>query len=402
MRKVFAVFGIIVVAAVFFLLVLSKRPEIKNLFDGLNSNSFAGQLGGGCQNREVSFTHTPIALNQIGFIYPLGRVGDAHVTPTDHAYIAPVNQKETRDVYDIVSPADGEVVSVQSMPAQTVGDSGKGTRAPEDYRIILRFSCRYYAIFIHAHALAPKVQKAVGTISPSETKFITVPVKAGEPVAKMSGQWLDWSMNDTQSTLSGFIHPKLYESEPWKIHTVDPFSVYSGDIKNKLIALSARSVAPFGGKIDYDEPGRAIGNWFAQGTGGFAAKPGGRFWDGHLAIIPDAIDPSRTSFSFGNWQGRAEQFMARDNFNPAAVTVSSGPVKVELTEVGEYLQANGQPWNMGQDKPVKPLTMKLPRNLAGTVLLQVLPGEKLRLEKFPGQAQEQVTSFTPAAQTFER
>ncbi len=412
MRKLFSGFGVILIlAGVFIYLSRAKKGEIADKaadfiskFTVSSGDPFSRDFEGKCQNKEVKFTHTPLAIDKIGYILPMGNMGDAHVTPTDHGYIYPIDQNVPPGTYDIVSPADGEIVRVEAMPSFHVGDrSNNWIRPPEDNRIIIRFSCRYYAIFIHVNELAPKIKAAIGKLEPGENTGKVVPVKAGETIAKLGGNGFDWSMNDAEYTLPGFIQPKLYETEPWKIHTIDAFSLYSEDIRKELEALTPRSADPIFGKIDYDLPGRAIGNWFREGTGGFSAEGGTRFWDGHLAIAPDSIDAKTIIISMGNWKGEAAQFRAEGNFDPASVSETSGAVKVELLGTTyEYIQIDGKEWNRSR-KPSKPLLMRPAAGpVLGTIMLQVLPGEKLKFEKFPDKTASEIAGFTPKAQIFER
>ncbi len=104
----------------------------------------------------------------------------------------------------------------------------------------------------------------------------------------------------------------------------------------------------------------------------------------------------------GNWKGEADQFIARGSFDPAATTPASGPVKIELTKPAGYILANGAGWEMEKSGFVKPVVMRLGTEIFGTVLMQVLPDEKLKFERFPGKKAVEISGFTAAAQIFER
>lgn len=408
-KIIFVVASIFVILVAFLILSGPKGRDkvadfISKFTTPFQGDPFVAEFGSGCENKEVNFTHTPLALKDIGYIMPLGNMGDAHVTPTDHGYIYPKNPQAPEGTYSVVSPADGEIVKIEAMPSYLVGDNSTNWKRPaEDNRIILRFSCRYYSIFIHVNELAPRIRSAVGKIKPGDFRNKVIPVKAGEAIAYLGGNGVDWSLNDTEYTVPGFINPELYKSEPWKRHTADMFSVYPENIRKELEALTPRSAFPIAGKIDYDIPGRAIGNWFREGNEGFSSKGGTRFWDGHLAIAPDSVDEKTIIISMGNWTGEAAQFRANKGFNPAQITATSGPVKIELLPVDAmYVQADGTVWNRDA-KPIKPLRMRA-SNISpiGTVMLQVLPGEKLKFERFPGKTATQISGFTPSAQIFER
>lgn len=366
----------------------------------MSADAFMQQYGRNCDaTTQPTFSNSPLALDKMAYIVPMGKVLDGHVTPTDHVYVAPINPNVPDNTYDVVMPADGKVITVGRMPAQYIGDRKDVTLAPDDFRVVLSFSCRYYAIFIHVHKLSDKLAAAIGDLPDGQTKDVDVPLKAGELIAHLGGSTFDWTMIDAESKLSGFISPDLYQGESWKIHTVDPFSVYAGDLKAKLEAMSLRTVAPFGGKIDYDVAGALIGNWFKEGTNGYMGASQDRYYDGHLSIAPDPIDPTATVYSVGNWNGAAKQYVVKGNFDASTITTASGVTKIELVQY-QYLQANGQPYS----SPVLQKGMKLNKagQVVGTVLLQVMPNEKLKLEQFPGKTVDQVSDFTSDAMVYER
>jgi hypothetical protein len=365
------------------------------------SDDFAKQYGGNCdKSANPKFTTSPLALDKMASIEPLGKTSDGHVTPVDHVYIAPIDQNAADNTYDVVMPADGRIVDVGRMPAQYVGDKSDVKLAPDDFRITIAFSCRYYGILIHVHKLSDTLAKAVGTIEESKTKQVSVDLKAGELIAHLGGNPFDLTMVDTETTLPGLLTPSLYQGEPWKIHSVDPISLFTGEVKTALEAKSLRTTAPFGGKFDWDKKGALIGNWFKVGTKGYQGDSPDRYWDGHLSIAPNHIDPNAIIYSTGNWQGKAGQYVVKGDFDPATVTASSGVTKIEIIDA-EYSLADGGQFSGGQFKRGMKLATTSDK-VVGTVLLQVQDGEKLKVEQFPGKTAAQVTDFTSAAATYER
>lgn len=363
------------------------------------SDKFVQQYGSNCDDKPtVNFTNSPLATDQVGYIEPMGRVYDGHVTPTDHVYVSPTNMNAADNSYNVVMPADGKVVSVGAMPAQYVGDQ-KTTVAPEDHRVVVSFNCRYYSIFIHIHQLDQKIVNEVGKLKPNESKNTSIVLRAGDVIGKIGGSPVDWTMIDVSTTLSGFITPKLYEGEPWKIHTIDPFSVYSGNLRAQMEEKSLRSTKPLGGKIDFDRKGTLIGNWFKTGTNGYQGASQERYYDGHLSVVPNNIDPTVTMVSIGNWQGTAKQFMVKGDVNPATINKSNSPVKYELV-AGGFLNQDGSNWD-GRSL-AKGLKGDLRGNVVGTIMFEVQDGNKLRIEKFPGKTATQVSNFTASAETYER
>ena len=366
--------------------------------------SFSQTYKDTCKEHDVAFTSPPMKMEDIGFIRPLGAMLDGHVTPTDHVYVGPVNSQVADNTYPVTMPADGTVVEVSRMPDQYVGDRAGQQLPSEDHRIVISFSCRYFAVFIHVHKLTDALRSKIGALSPNESKRTELTLKAGETVGYIGGSTFDWTPVDTSVTLPGFITPELYKGEPWKIHTISPFDLYTGELRAQLEAKSLRTAAPVGGKIDYDQKGKLIGNWFRSNSGGYtgsteaSANPG-RYWDGHLAIVPDYIDPAYTIVSLGNWQDKAQQFLAVTKLDPAAISEQSGMVKIELSAFSYTSDSSPQWRGDGFAKDVHPRAIS---GSVGTLAVQVLPGEKLKIEKFTGKTPTQITGFTGAAETFER
>lgn len=362
-------------------------------------DDFTRQYGEFCvKSAKPVFSNSPLDLDKMSYVEPLGLVNDGHVTPVDHVYVAPVDQNVADNTYDVVMPADGRVVEIDRMPAQYIGDRTDVKLAPDDFRLVVAFSCRYYSIFIHVHKLSDKLETAL-PIGAGKNKSVKIDLRAGEVLAHLGGRAFDWTMVDTETTLKGFITPSLYQRESWKIHSISPFDVYTGELKSQLEAKSLRTVAPLGGKIDYDIPGALIGNWFKVGTNGYQGVSQDRYWDGHLAIIPDYFGPPAIIYSTGNWNGQAKQLLVKGNFDPATVTAATGVVKIEVTNLG-YLLADGSPWTSGRF--VKGMKAGNNAPVVGTVLLQVLPGEKLKVEQFPNKTAAQIANFTSTAVTYER
>lgn len=351
-----------------------------------------------CEDKEVSFTSPPMKLEDLGYIRPLGAMFDSHVTPTDHVYVGPVDSNVPDNTYPVLMPADGKVVDVGRMPDQYIGD-GDFELPPEDHRITLMFSCRYFSIYIHIHALSDEVKKVVGTLQPNENKQVSIPLKAGDTVGYIGGSTFDWTPIDVESKLTGFINPDHYKNENWKLYTVSPFDLYTGELKAQLEAKSWRSTAPIGGKIDYDQPGKLIGNWFREGTNGYQGANSERYWDGHLSVVPDYIVPTFTIVSIGNWNGKSTQFVVDPNVDPAAVSAESGVVKMQLRPLA---YTDGSSANNAGNQFSRNYTPRTDEPVAGTILFQVLPGEKLKVEKFIGKTPDQVNGFTSGAETYER
>lgn len=368
---------------------------------------------GQCQGKgSTKLKASPIDVSNLNFIFPMGKLNGAHVTPVDHQYWIPNGVKslggltDEPEKYEIHAPADGYIVSVEhSTQAITEGSN----QPPEDdYRIIFEHSCTFYSLLIHIN----KVNKAIldqmtfkqGS-SGHSSGFGRVRVKMGEVIGKSGAHQFDFSVINTEVSLPGFIKPQSYNAEPWKTHIVDPFDYFDEPVKSQLIAKSVRNVPPMGGKIDYDINGKLIGNWFRVGSGGYFGNQtdrgaGGRYWDSHLSIVYDPIDPSKIVVSTGNFDGKAAQFAVLGNApDPKDVDEKTGMVKYELVSY-DYLTSSGQVWDERFfDKNLK---FKAGTGVLGVAALQVIPGQNLKVEFFPGETSSQVSGFTSKAQTYER
>lgn len=339
---------------------------------------------GNCSGSAETFSYMPLADKDFESMIPLGRMADAHVVPVDHVYLSPVKSAASGYTIPVVMPADGRILEVSKLPSEYKGDKNYTKETLEDYYIAISHSCRIYSVFIHLHKLASPLSEAVGNIQPDSAKRLALDMKAGQTIGYVGNDVFDWSVMDTSITLPGFISPRFYKRESQYLHIIDPTSLYQGELKSKIISKSLRKQEPYGGRIDWDISGKLIGNWFKVGTKGMTGSNPSRPWDGQLAIVPEPIDNSIKLYSTGNWQGIAKQFKILGSPDIAAIGAESGMVKYELSE-----------WSPD-------ITQRETSGVAGVVLLQVLPKEKLKLEQFPGKTANEVTGFTSKAITYER
>lgn len=349
----------------------------------------------GCSGAErVALTHSPMDLEDVFSISPLGLTAGAHVTPIDHLYFYP--KEGPRDKYPVYAMADGDIIEITSRAVNV----SSGEKRPPEYRIIMQHSCQTITYF----DLVTKLDKSITDKFPNATtegmkgRF---PIKAGQEIGRIGEQSLDTAVYNLDLTLPGFLHPKEYTAEPWKIHTDDFFSYFNDELQAQFAALNTRKVEPLSGKIDYDQAGKLIGNWFREGTDGYAGDPklqgvgknNQGYWTGHLAIFPYALDPTQIVVSIGDWKDHQPTafFVTGNTPDPATVSTESGTIKYELIP----LQPGG-----GNATGTSSSNSNL--QVAGTVLLKVLPGEKLKVETFPGRSAASVSDFTSAARTYYR
>lgn len=341
----------------------------------------------------------PLRLGDIAMILPLGLLVFNHVTPIDHQYYEPANRSLGRSRYDVLAPAKGAIVSIQTRP------NGPN----HDYRVAIEHSCTFWTYYDLMTELSPKVLQAAGwTPQSTGTVQVRIPVEEGEVIGKVGGQTLDIGVVNSEVTLPGLLVPSHYTAlEPWKIHTVDPFDYFKEPLRSRLLALDVRTVEPRGGKIDYDVDGRLVGNWFLQGTNGYrgtcdprSSPSGCSYWVGHLAVVYDAYDPTQIRVSIGDFAGQPRQFGVVGNGpDPASVSVATGLVKYELVQY-MYYKPNGELWS-GREL-ASGLVSRNGSQTFGVVLLQLIGPRSLKVEAFPGKTAAEVSGFDGAAKLYER
>ena len=88
--------------------------------------------------------------------------------------------------------------------------------------MVIEGSCTFWVWCHLLTSLTPELaQQALPR--PGETRAVRIPVQAGELLGYIGGRTLDFSLVNSEVTLSGFIVPEHYAVESWKVHVVDPF-----------------------------------------------------------------------------------------------------------------------------------------------------------------------------------
>lgn len=347
---------------------------------------------------------SPLNLGDLGLITPLGRMSDSHVTPTDHQYWAPKSIKRGSDytklpaIYNVYSPAKGVIVQAEN---HTQVYSEENAPKINDWRLIINHDCDVYTIYIHIDKLADEIYNRLGRKRDSRngtTNYdVNIPVSEGQIIGKLAEHPLDFSVHDHNITLPGFLNPKRYENEYWKLHTVDPFNYFTDSIRSGLLAKVVREIEPRGGKIDYDMEGRLVGNWFRVGYD--PKNIDGRFWDAQMTIAYNVFDPSQIFISIGNFNGRSRQFAVRTNApDPKDVGVGQ-TVKYEVVPFS-YVDRNGQSWNEDRYTPSVKL---IPGNrIEGVITYKLEDKDTLKVEIFAGKKASEVANFDLNSQTYKR
>jgi len=342
--------------------------------------------------------------DDIGSIQPYGTMVGAHVLPTDHGYFGPKIFNSPRDAYPVFAIADGYIVNA-SHRSQSVGDGPK--KAHDEYQLLFEHSCTFYSYYDLLTSLVGNVAEGVGKLGGFNSKQVRIPVKAGQEIGRIGGQTVDFGVWNFELPPAKVANPDSYKDHLDRLYLDDMFSHFVEPVKSQLLALAARVVEPRSGTIHYDIDGRLVGNWFLEGSNGFSGsqsnqgQPGYRYWDGHLTVAYDYIDPTQIKFSVGNYQGEATQFGVKGNApDPKDVSIETGLIKYELQNAGYTNGDTGAQWLMAP--PIANPRLKSSGPVKGTVILQLTAADKLKVELFPGKTASQVTGFTGNAQTYLR
>lgn len=373
----------------------TAEPVADSQTSQLSRQFSSGQCEG---DGPVTFGTSPMRLQDIGNIVPLGLMIGAHVTPIDHVYFSPLEFDSDPFRYDVRAPADGYIVGVEER-TNFVGDDAVPLERAE-YRVTIEYSCSFYTIYDLITRLAPDVDAAY-VESGERRQTMRFPVFGGQVIGKIGGQTLDLNVVDLDITLSGFVVPAHYEREPWKIHSVAPFDYFEEPLRSRLLELNPRLAEPRGGRIDYDIPGKLVGSWFLEGTEGYGGTDQQRYWSGHLSFAYDHYDPTQVRVSIGDVAGKSEQFGVLGNGpDPAAVTVADGVVRYDFVD-WEYFQADsGDRWD--RMSRANGLTARNGNHVQAAMLAQVLDGDRIRVEVLPGGPAAEAQEFTDQVRIYER
>ncbi len=348
----------------------------------------------------VPLTSGPMKPAQIGVILPYGLTVGGHVTPIDHQYYWAKNN--VINANDVLALADGTMVDIEYRDHHGQGST------PGDYRVVISYTCTFFSYFDLATSLVPDIASQLpnGWEKDGRTT-INIPVKAGQVIAKVGAQTLDFAVWDMTKNNSKLLVPAAYGGEDWKIHTVNPLDYFEDSVKTALLPFYARQAEPRDGYYAYDIEGKLIGTWFLQGTKGYSGisdtTGAHSYWAGHLAIAPDAIDPTVFGFSVGQYNGgEATQFIIVPPLtDPKTVGVDSGLIKLELIQGGRYQYSNGAQWD-GMNTPTDTLIMPTTGTVQAVALVQLTNANTLKLEIFPGKTASQVAAFTTAVKIYTR
>ena len=290
-----------------------------------------------------AFHVSPIAVDQIRFIVPLGSLNPpGHTLPTDHIYFyvadPSLGESGASRRTDFFAPADGTVTAVI--------DNGIGS----DRKIYIQATSRVqYNIdhLIPAMALAPGTQ-----------------VRAGDRLGTSGASYgIDLGLTNQDVTLSGLLNLARYT--PGTEHTDAPLKYFDEPLRAQLYS-KVRTIGDRDGRIDHDVAGRLSGNWFGETD------------QAPLSFAYDTYDPSQVRIGVASGLPLAPMLfgIAATDPPPRDVSVATGLVRYTVTRAG----VDG---------------------VLGHLLVQMLDDRRIRVELVTPPTTP-VADFSPAARTFTR
>jgi hypothetical protein len=296
---------------------------------------------------------SPVDPSLVDFILPLGNLNPpSHTFPTDHIYFYVGYLRPEIGGVPVFAPGDGIISAIISH----TNDSKVMVRATN--------TISYY------------VDHVVLDSAIAQGARITSGQKLG--TSGSGGFGIDLGVTDDARTLTGFITPARYPFET--VHAEAPLKYFEEPMRSRLYDLVRRDGADRDGRIDFDQPGRLIGNWFLETLSvSESSQPGA--WTKLLAFVADNIRPSERRISVGGTLAVTGTF-AVDAGTPsfADVTAASGLVRYGLS--------------FGSSENVQ-------GTIIGTMLVQMADGVHIRAEIVPASG-GMVAQFSPAAQTYTR
>ncbi len=371
---------------------MSKKPRMKILIIstlicitlmfsllscGGGGDNGSGDNGSGnnlpsCTSSEL-FTHSPIDLNALTAISPLGTLNpSSHTFPTRHTgcYTTdPQTPPQPQDREDVFSPGDITIISIDQT---TYGPTTRSYTS--DYSIRFAVCKEVEGYFNHIMDLDSSLLNQVSsqlnnncqTYSTADETATNcsvstdIPVKAGTRLGTVSYLGtLDYGLDDSRTNLF-FVNPSRHSHY---LTTACPLDYYEPAMKSTLEAKLGRydgsvirTTAPVCGKVDFDVAGTAQGVWVTN------TMPAGGFVEAYgIALAYDNITPSEGGISIGNVGSSLDGQVL--NFTP----VTSGTLNRRFDQV----TADGQVYCYDAS--------------SDSVFIEVISGTSLKFEARTGQ-----------------
>lgn len=322
----------------------------------------------------VQLTHLPVdPVRMTGFF----GLGELSVLPKDHgAFLAPPSAWYLPPTIPVYAPGDGwiEGLIYDSIPVY-----GK------DLSMRIRYSTTITTNFGHMSDFAPEIWAAAGELQRGYAvdNRVWIPVRSGQVVGYCgTSGGMDFYIGDEDLQLR-LLNPGRYPG-PW-LKAGQYFDYFDEPLKSQLLAITIRQDEPRGGRMDYDVPGRIIGNWFLDGN---------TQWDrtAQLAIVYDFIDGTRIAIADGSTVDETEReahvYWVEGNApRPEDVGQAEGLVKYEIRR--RWFRDASYRTHAWSD-------------VLGTFLVEMIEPGRIRVETVLGKSPSGISGFSSAARIYVR
>jgi len=334
------------------------------------------------------FDITPLDEDDYYAISPLGAVsGGDHTFPTDHGAFHWNDPDAYPPSYDVVSPLYGIITEIRyNQLAWPAGSGQSGTY--NDYRVRIEHTNHFWSFIGHISELDDSILSQAGQLTiGGDTQFMDNPifVEKGQAIGKTGGRpeaqtSLNWWVIDEDVVLN-YVNPDRYNHFQYAVHFIERcIGNLATELNEKIRAADpytwVRTAEPVTGKIDFDESGKLVGNWFHETVD--VDDPMAEF-DKHLSVVYDIWNPEKIIVGIGGTLGiTATVYEAVDSQTDPAFVLTGDTLAYNLQGTEEFGETA----------------------LKATILFEVVEDEKLKIEAFSGWQSN--PSFTANAQYYIR
>lgn len=300
----------------------------------------------GCKSKEnithlpISFTYSPIALNQIDYLLALGWIQPVgHTLPTDHVYFWSKITTETQKTI-VYAPASGTISKILLVPIEGINECKIWIQMTDAFT--------YYLDHIVLDATLKEGDK----------------LQAGQIIGTIGlGRSIDLGAIDN-TIIQKFARPERYVFQT--LNCGYPFTYFTDTLKSKLYALVDREGGDKDGWVNVDIKGRLSGNWFLE-EDVFYTDGNDYAWQRELSFAYDIQHPSERIFAEGGTLGMVGKwYLLSEAISPTEVSVASGKVIYTL-------------WSCDPNALINTSGCQQ----RGALLLQMIDDTTIKIEAFP-------------------
>jgi hypothetical protein len=332
---------------------------------------------------------------------PLGNFNPrmGHAFPTDHGGF--VFAQNVADLYyNVYAPAAGTIYEITYTESDWPSGSGQ-TGTYRDWTVRIRHTNDFYSYFGHMSSLEASILAQAGTLQPNVDNPVSISVSAGQQIGFCGGRpgvvnGMDWYVVNYNAASKSFINSIRYGRTNYAEHFLDHCNATLQGLYTPLLydpdasPIVTRETTPLGGKIDFDQAGYLVGNWFHSSI--TTTEAANSEFNKQLAFSYDRFEPNKLRFTFGGPEGAVGSstvstplglyvttYQVVDNApDPATVNAASS----EVTYLLRGLEIDGL------------------QTLEATLLVQIIDNSTVSVEGFSGHVTPE--GFTTNVQTYIR